>query len=417
MKRAKLALLSLFLIALSLHAEDALVADTIETSEESRNIDIQAMREWLNTKRQVTVKELGGNLSVSGEVRTEMIATGETVNGIKQRGIHGAVPGVPTEAYDIECNILLDYRADYAWASVKLEFDNKAGVFGGTLDKLKLEKAYWGVRFASGDTYSMDVEVGRRRFSTVFDSKVEYTAFFDGALLRYDQSTEWFGDLYFHPGVFVIDQRENQYGYVGECGILNLVGTGFYTKYSLIDWDTKEMHNVIERERFDFLISQLIVGYRFIAERIHKQVILYLAGAYNHAARALEITANKRANWGGYLGFSMGEIRKKGDWSLDVNYQVVSAQLIPDFDSAGLGLGNAAGTGLYTAKINGTGAANTRQTAAGNGNFRGYAITLDYLLTNNLNLEQQWVQSVTLDTDIGPFRRLKQYEIELIYAW
>jgi len=42
---------------------------------------------------------------------------------------------------------------------------------------------------------------------------------------------------------------------------------------------------------------------------------------------------------------------------------------------------------------------------------------LQYMLTNNLNLFQEWSQSITLDDHIGPFRRYKQYELELIYAF
>lgn len=55
--------------------------------------------------------------------------------------------------------------------------------------------------------------------------------------------------------------------------------------------------------------------------------------------------------------------------------------------------------------------------AGGNVNFRGVSITLDYLLSNNLTLQQQWMQSVTLDRDIGPYRKFKQYEIEFIYGF
>ena len=36
----------------------------------------------------------------------------------------------------------------------------------------------------------------------------------------------------------------------------------------------------------------------------------------------------------------MGELKKKNDWSLDINYQVVQAQAVPDYDSVGIGLGN-----------------------------------------------------------------------------
>src|SRR5438093_1408698 len=66
--------------------------------------DIQALRDWLNTKRQVTVREIGGNLSISGQVRTEFQRTNEVVNGIAQRG-HDTPSKLPTNAYDVEVNL------------------------------------------------------------------------------------------------------------------------------------------------------------------------------------------------------------------------------------------------------------------------------------------------------------------------
>jgi len=376
--------------------------------------DIQALREWINTKRQVTVKELGGALSISGEVRTEFQTTRETRNGHPQRG-SGSPCGVPKQAFDVEVNLMLDYRMERSWASIKLEFDNDAGIFNGTLNRIKLERAYYGVRVVDQDTYTMDIELGRRRLGTIFDSKIEFDSFFDGILFKYDQGFE-LGDVYLHAGTFVVNDRRDQYGYVGEIGILNVANTGFYTKYSLIDWK-KHSHDRIREERFDFLVSQVILGYKFVPKNWLKAVTMYISGLYNHAARRLPITNHKRANAGGYVGFVVGELRKQWDWALDVNYQLVQAQAIPEFDVGGIGLGNACKHGFYSVKSDGAGGPTTRKTAAGNTNYRGISITLDYLLLNNLDLQQSWNQSVTLDDHIGPFRRYHQYEIELIYAF
>jgi hypothetical protein len=401
-----------------------LFADTIDSDNDIEELDIQALREWVYTKRQVTVAEKGGALSISGEVRSEFQKTGETKNGITQRGSRGEVLNdgthVPSGAFDIEVNLMLDYRADRTWGAVKLEFDNDAGIFNGTLNKLKLERAFIGARALEGDAYTFDLVFGRNRMSSYFDSKLEFGTFFDGILVRYDIGLEDLGDAYLHAGPFVINERATQFGYVGELGLLNIGNTGFYSKLSLIDWDTKhfsESDANRDRQRFDFIVSQLILGYKFVPQYLEKTVILYLAGLYNFAAKPHEITDHKKANYGSYLGFSIGELRKKGDYALDVNYQVLAAQCVPDFDSNGIGIGNASGSGFYTTKLNGSGDLTTRQTAGGNVNYRGFAITLEYLLTNNLNLLQAWQQSITLDKDIGPFRRFKQYEIELIYLF
>jgi hypothetical protein len=394
----------------------SLRANTIDEGDDIDQRDINALREWINTKRQVTVKELGGALSLAGEVRTEFQSTGETKKGKKQRGTGGETE-VPQNTFDIEVNIMLDYRADGTWGSIKLEFDNDAGIIGGTLNKLKLERAYWGARVIDAETFTLDTELGRRRASSILDSKLEFNSFFDGAWFKYDQSFESIGDFYVHTGVFLINEKHNQFGYTGEIGLLNVAMTGFYTKYSLIDWDTKHLKEKIQNKRYHFIVSQLLFGYRFMPERLQRVVQIYAAGLYNHVARRLKITDHEKQNWGGYAGVSIGEIKKKGDWAFDINYQVLQAQCIPDFDVQGIGLGTADGSGFYTANLNGTGAKNTQENAGGNVNYRGFQMTLDYLLTNQLDMQQSWQQSITLDHSIGPFRRFKQYEVEFIYAF
>ncbi len=417
----------LSLSAVSLFLASSLCGTTIEDSDDIDQKDINALREWINYKRQVTIKELGGALSLAGEVRTELQATSETLDGIRQRGNGAKVPegddfAPPTNTYDVEVNIMLDYRTENSWSSIKLEFNNNAGIFSGTLNKIKLERAYWGMRVVDTDQTTFDIELGRRHMSSIVDSKLEFGDFFDGAWFKYDQSFLSIGDFYLHAGIFLIDSNRNQYGYLGEFGLMNVGGTGFYTKYSLIDWDTKhfsknQKKERLKRERFSFIVSQLLFGYRFYPASLQKIVIVYLAGLYNHAAHKLDITKHKRANLGGYLGFTIGELKKKGDWAFDANYQVLQAQCVPDFNANGIGLGNASDNGFYTKSDKGGDEANTRKTAGGNVNFRGFQLTLDWLLTNQLDFQQSWQQAITLDKHIGQFHRYKQYEIEFIYAF
>ncbi len=391
-------------------------ANTLETENDLEETDIQALREWIYSKRQVTIGEKGGALSISGEVRAEFQMTNEKRAGIKQRGLGGATD-LSARTYDVEVNLMMDYRTDRTWASLKLEFDNDAGVFSGTLNKIKLERAFIGMRLRDTGIYTIDAVIGRNSMSAFFDSKVEFGNFFDGLLLKYDHNFEKIGDFYFHPAVFIIDEKKDHYGYVMELGMLDIADIGIYTKYSLIDWDTKEYRKMKDNRRFDFLVSQVILGYKCIPKTFKKPTTLYLGGLYNHKAQKLKITDHKKANMAGYIGVSMGELKKKGDWAFDGNYQAVAAQAIPDFDNAGIGLGNANKSGLYRTNVDGTGNFTDRATAAGNNNYRGFSLTFQYLVTNNINIFQQWQESMTLDHDIGPFRRYKQYEIEFIYLF
>lgn len=403
-----------------------LAATTIDSvSDNLDQRDINALREWINTKRQVTVREMGGALSISGEVRTELQSTSETVNGVQQRSNKHVRNGTgddavefPRNAYDVEVNIMLDYRTEGSWASIKLEFDNDAGVFSGTLNKLKLERAIWGVRVIDGDTYYFDAELGRRRLSMMLDSKLEFNSFFDGVWFRYDQGLDSIGDIYAHAGVFVINDARNQYGYVGELGFLNIGNTGLYAKYSLIDWNTKNLHDKDKDRVFDFIVSQFLIGYKFMPKKLQKVVQIYAAGLWNASAHKLHITNNTKANLGGYLGISMGELKKKGDWAIDANYQVLQAQCVPNFDTQGIGLGNVGGNEFYYVKEEGKRVASTEPSQPqGNVNYRGFQITFDYLILNQLDFQQSWQQSITLDKNIGPFRRYKQYEMEFIYGF
>jgi len=392
--------------------------------------DSEALKDWLNTKRQVTIKERGGSLSLSGEVRAELQCTNENKNGRRQRGRGGEVKGMPILGYDVEVNVMLDYRSDLTWAAIKLEFDNNAGIFFGTFDKVILEKAYFGARVINGDTYTADIEVGRRRLGDVFDSKIEFGSFMDGVHVKYDQAFDFFGDFYLHCGPFLINERRSQYGFVGEFGILNLFNTGLYTKYSLIDWDTKHFSSSLKNRIFRFLVSQVILGYKFLPCRLNKMVTCYAAGLLNHRAtskpitikdphgvvvKKVRLTGGMEAAWAAYFGFSVGEVRKPGDWSLDVNYQLVAAQSIPSFDASGIGRGNAAKIGFFTRGSDEE--INTRREAVGGTNYKGLSVDFLYMITNNLTMIQSWRQSVTLHKSIGPRIRYKQYEIEFVYAF
>src|SRR5438105_2671879 len=109
------------------------MADTIDRTHEINVDDVRSIREWLNTKRQVTVKEKGGALSISGEVHVEFQTSNEKVCGIKQRAPNGATDKA-AQTYDIEAVLMMDYRTERTWAAIRWRFDNRAGIFGGTKD-------------------------------------------------------------------------------------------------------------------------------------------------------------------------------------------------------------------------------------------------------------------------------------------
>lgn len=412
--------------------------------------DMDALRRWLRDKRFVTMKEIGGDLSLSGEVRTEFQATNERSNGIQQRDNPNLAPNFPKAkamyAWDVEVNLMLDYRTDRTWAAIKIELDEDMGIRSGTTNKIRLEKAYLGGRILPGDTFIIDAELGRRNLFNVFDSKVEFSSLFDGVLFRFNKAFDDLGDYYFNAGGFLVDDITNHYGYVAEMGALGIGNTGMNMKYSLINWyrpggEDEEGNTAYEtaltNQRYRFLVSQLLAYYQFYPEWIGKRLVkFYAAGLMNHLAIGSKIvgrhpsgmqgvviptqiipTGGEKANIAWYAGVSIGLVKKQGDWAIDANYQWVQAQAYPEFDNLGIGRGNAAGIGLYTLNADGGGGATTQATAVGNTNFKGFEIEGLYAITDNLVVQQNFKYSNTLNTNIGPNEKFRQYEIEFIYAF
>ncbi|MBM3192291.1 MAG: hypothetical protein FJZ63_06560 [Chlamydiae bacterium] len=379
--------------------------------------EVNALKEWVQAKKQVVgIKSLGGELTFSGEVHAGMSYTNEVVNNIRQRGHGGAVPAVGSREFLVEMDLLMNYRTDITWATAKVKFKNRAGSASGTADKVSLDRAFLGVRFLEGETYTMALEAGRRKLNYTFDSIIQFSAFMDGLLYKYDQSIETVGDLYFYGGPFVVDFTEDHYAYVFELGVLNIGNTGLYTKYSFIDWDTKSYSNHLKDDAFRFINSQLTLGYKIVPKWLGKVLTVYGAGLVNSAAKPLAITDYKKANYAWYIVWAMGEARKQGDWSLQVDYQYVMPQAVPTYDCAGIGRGNAAGVGFYSVDNKYT-TPTTRATAAGNTNYKGFEVIFLYLFTNNLTLRQSYQMSIRQDKQVGPIFRFKQYGMELVYLF
>lgn len=380
--------------------------------------DMEALRRWIRDKRMVTLKEIGGDLSISGEVRTEFQSVSEVKDGVRQRGPGGAL-NKAEYVWDVEFNLMMDYRTDRTWAAVKLEFDNDMGQRSGTVNKIRLEKAYLGGRIVPGDTFTFDAEIGRRYLFNVFESKVEFATIFDGLLFRFNKAWEAIGDYYVNAGALIVDDKTNHYAYVTEMGGLRIANVGLNMKYSIIDW-YKPAANEIANLRYKYLVSQLLMYYQFYPEWIGKKMIkIYGAGLCNHLAQGVPQTHNKRQNYGWYAGMAIGVVKKQYDWAIDADYQWVQAQTVPEFDSNGIGRGNGAGVGFYSNNIDGNpdSGATTALTAVGGGNYKGFELEALYALTDNITILQNFRYSTTLNKTIGPDLKYKQYEMEFIYAF
>ncbi len=410
MKRYIFFLLSIFYIS-------AFAQDPFEGKHEDP--DMEALRKWIREKRMISIKELGGDLSLSGEVRIEYQGFNEKKDGIQQRGISSAT-NHPNNAFDVELNVILDYHSDNTWGVIKLEFDNDMGIESGTTNKIDLEKAYFGARIIDGETFNFDAELGRRNLSDIFDSKIEFSSVFDGALFRFNKAFESIGSFYVNLGAFLISDFYKNFGEVIEMGFLDIANTGFFVKYSFINWKKFFATKEKPKRRFNFGNSQFQLGYQGFFTKFNKYTKIYLAGLINHFAKNLafsDATLSKKYNLAWYIGISVGRILQARDWAIDVNFQYVMPQAVSDFDTSGITTGNAAGIGLYTTNVNGTGSVTTRSQAVGNANYKGLSFDFLYAITNNLTLFQNFEIANNQTRSFGPSMSFKRYEMEFIYAF
>jgi hypothetical protein len=386
-------------------------------AEAGRNeLDMEAFKKWIRDKRMVTIKEVGGDLSISGEARVEFQKDNEIKNGIAQRG-SGSATTRPDNAFDVEVNLMFDYHQERTWAAIRIEYDNDMGVFSGSNDHLSLEKAYFGGRIVDGDTFSFDAELGRRLFSDVFESKIEFDTTYDGVVFKFNKAFEAIGVFYLNIGSFLVNDFFNHYGEVAELGFLKIGDTGFFLKYSFVNWKKNYSDPETDR-RFDFGNSQIIFGYE--GTTFNNFTKIYISGLINHLANNLTLADKKyprKYNLGSYVGFSFGRILKGGDWAVNMNFQYVMPQAVADFDCSGIGRGNAQRVGLYTTHLDGTGEPTTSKTAVGNENFKGFNFELLYAITDNLTVYQNFKISNNQTFKVGPNMSFKRYEMEFIYAF
>jgi hypothetical protein len=411
----------------SMHA-----ADDYSTTIEERETDIKALQDFVKSKGQITIQEKGGNLMLSGDIRGEWDHVRTWTRGKSQRG-HGSskrnpphhIP-FPTNEFDIEVNLMFDYRADRTWGKVQLQFDDPMGIrersekshkhfsshhntlFGsGRLSNIALRKAYMGYNVLEMGTSRFDVELGRRRLYDTFDSKIQFHNFYDGVTLKFANSWEGWTDFQVKAAGFVIDQSVNHFGWIAEVGLLNLADEGVDLKYSFIHWNKNGVnrynHHHPHGARFNN--SQVTLTYNLQPDFLRFKSQVYGAFVHNHAADENHKSHHKKKANAWYAGLRMGEIKRQNDWAFDGNYQWVQAQAIAESDVRGIGRDNPQSYSFY------------KRRSGGFANYKGYQFTGLYALTDNLTLEAVFDRIHQCSRQIGGKHRSYTIELAAIYAF
>ncbi|MBS0656246.1 MAG: hypothetical protein JSR46_10745 [Verrucomicrobia bacterium] len=402
------------------------------TVHEARERDSLAVEAFVKSKRGITLAEKGGNMMISGEVHMEWSHLRARNHHQRQRGsgtshLHppaGKHAPYATNEFGVEADLMFDYKADRTWAAIQLQMDNEAGIRShdwkegindtknylwgsGTLDDLVLRKAYMGYNILELGTARLDVELGRRRFYDVFDSRVQFNSYFDGLMLKYAESFEGLFDFTAKTAAFVIDDTVNHFGYVGELGFLNIMDTGLDFKYSLIDWDTVATNRYGARHPrgAQFLNNQYTLAYNVSPDMLGVKTKLYGAYLNNaHAHRNRFFNHHNKGNaW--YAGVKFGEVRKANDWAVDANYQWVQAQAVSECDASGIQRDNPRNISIYKRK------------SGGFANYKGFEIDTFYAVTDNLTLNVKFDRVHQESRAVGGKHRSWQFQVEAVYAF
>ena len=459
------------------------------------NRDDQSIREFVESKENIDIRDKAKNLDLSGDIRFEWrhiqekgIALYEKkwtkdVDGDGKKlehkkrlyedyrafrgGDHVDNKGTPISVndFDIEFNLKIKYTYENAWAKAHIQFDNPAGIKGrndcfkeeSVLNKegskvegkiardnrfcikgsgdaigVNLKRAFIGYNAYADGAHRLDIEVGRQKLDDIFDSEVQFTSRFDGILLRYAGAVEEKFDWYITTGGFVIDERVNHFGFATEIGFLDIYETGIDLKYSFIDWKKNgtnrcHVHNPLGN---NFTNSQISLTYTFSKCFFEKEVPFefYTGFLVNHAAKKKVFTHRKKKNLAWYAGLYIGNVDKKGDWAFDVEYVVVQAQAVSEFDVGSIGRGNINDEDLVDIlreSYNTDRHPNHVPTSGlhgyfprrGNTNFIGWRFEFLYGITDNLSVDFVYEFSNEEDRSIGGPHRYNDFEVEAIFAF
>ena len=131
--------LPLVMLVTALSAAD-IGQDRSAFQEELNETDFQALRDFINTKRTINLKEKSTNMIITGDVRSEWRYLSQKgrfspfgKNNILRGGNAVDLDELPLSHndFDAEANLYFEYNCDRSWAVMQLQFDNSAGVFDG----------------------------------------------------------------------------------------------------------------------------------------------------------------------------------------------------------------------------------------------------------------------------------------------
>ena len=142
--------------------------------------------------------------------------------------------------------------------------------------------------------------------------------------------------------------------------------------------------------------------YPSITGQIKQVTTAYLI---NTAAKATKWTHHRKANDAYYVGARMGEALHRGDYSLELLYQWVKAQAVPEMDVSVSSRDNPRGISMYNRR------------SGGFANFRGWRLESFYALTENWTLNAHFDRLREMDRHIGGAHRSWEFYFGAIFTF
>lgn len=311
---------------------------------------------------------------------------------------------------------------------------------GGDID---LKRAFVGYNIYECGDSRFDVEIGRRKMYDIFESEIQFLSRFDGVLFQYSDSTENFADWYVKLAGFLVDERTNHFGWATEIGFFDLWNSKLDLKYCFVDWtkrgrsrcaplrsisssssssfesgesgivqesssSSNGLDDLSHRDRcgghnprgFKYRNSQLILTYHFDPSWLCRPTEIYAAGLWNHACKS-QNHHHKRKGLGAYAGITIGQVKKEGDWSIDLQYQYVEESAIAFDDENGIGLLDTLADCCNVDFPPGPG-------------YKGWRLEALYAITDNLSVDSVLEYA---DSTEHVQHRYWKFKVETIYAF
>ncbi|MCH9632779.1 MAG: hypothetical protein S4CHLAM6_11210 [Chlamydiae bacterium] len=387
------------------------ISDLLDTTNQK---DLWAVREWLRTKR-VALNNKLGDFSLSGDVKTQWRNVHQHLGGINITGGINSPSGWNNNLYEVEFRLYFDYKADKTWASVKLDYDEAAGLFSGQSNNLALVRANMGYHLFDDGNMRLDVLVGRQRAYELYNSQIQFNSTLDGFTGMYSLGLDGLGDFNLHAGGYIFNALASHPVWMVQCGLHDIFDTGLYLEYSFVDWhkntSSTPVTNVatgnstfLGSETWAFRNNEFILGYAFNPEIFGRDVRLFGGILWNALARPRSMNrlsgrdVDSTQALAGWIALQLGSVQRAGDWAFQAQWQVVQPYAVPDWDMAGMGRGNGSDSTLFGfatfSKV-------TNLSGNGNANYNGWELDLLYSVTNELVLDLRYQRALPTTSSVG----------------